>query len=523
MTDRLIDRWLGKFPKEERRKFRLIIITAVGTGILSYFYLMIDGYMCPDGLTEGLYYYTNWDWALRNGRWVIEHLLKLFGHYVVIPSLIVIVYSLCIAVAVNILSKLWNIRETCFLILASALLIANPTVIKQLSFAYMALAYSFAFLFSVAFCYLVPKKNWLCVIAGGALLMLSFGLYQTYVAAVLMCILITVILNLLDGGKLLSQIKLVLKYAVVFVIAYVVNTAIYMKEIKDRGLKTASRVSEFSLHNIFKKLRTSVPETYRILFSYFNDAMLKRKYFYLVFFFICVMVMIGLLICLFRKHAYVSVVFAVLGIIALPVAANVIKIFLPDEGIWDPMKYHYVLLIPFGFAILERQGPGKLRALGEYACSLCMFIILVTYVVSANATFLCYRISYHEIQTETQMILTDIYELDGYKPNETRIVFAGFPRDDEVRKHIGTYKYAISLTVNAAYWEDWNGLTNCRYWYLMDYCGIDAGWFSKEEYTDIIRSDTFKDMHVWPAEGSVRMFGDMAVVKLTENPPIVGD
>lgn len=77
MTDRLISSWLERISKENRKKYFLIIFSAIITGILSYFYLMVDGYMCPDGLTEGLYYYTSKNWALRNGRWSIEYLLKL--------------------------------------------------------------------------------------------------------------------------------------------------------------------------------------------------------------------------------------------------------------------------------------------------------------------------------------------------------------------------------------------------------------------------------------------------------------
>mgnify|MGYP000531608855 FL=1 len=40
-----------------------------------------------------------------------------------------------------------------------------------------------------------------------------------------------------------------------------------------------------------------------------------------------------------------------------------------------------------------------------------------------------------------------------------------------------------------------------------------------DEYYDIIDSEAFKEMPVYPAEGSLEKFDDILVVKLEENPP----
>lgn len=149
-----------------------------------------------------------------------------------------------------------------------------------------------------------------------------------------------------------------------------------------------------------------------------------------------------------------------------------------------------------------------------------VFLLVSTYVLSANASFKCWKISYDVIEAQTNQIISDIFDLEDYRLNETRIMLAGFPSDSVVRSNLKIYDYAIGLTSNVAYWEDWNGLTNCRRMYLLNYYGIEGGDFSKHEYKLIIESDEFENMPVWPQNGSIKMFDNIAVVKLSDTPPL---
>ena len=55
--------------------------------------------------------------------------------------------------------------------------------------------------------------------------------------------------------------------------------------------------------------------------------------------------------------------------------------------------------------------------------------------------------------------------------------------------------------------------------YIYDYHGLWIGEVSTDEYYDIIDSEAFGGMPVYPAEGSLQTFGDILVVKLEEDPP----
>lgn len=262
----------------------IAILSAILTGFFSYFYLMVDGYTCPDGIIEGVYYYINSDWALRNGRWAIRYLLLFLGNYVVIPFLIVILYCVCIGVSSILLSRLWHISYTGHIVLLTAMMVASPVAIEQLTYTYMALAYSFALLFSMLYCYLLYEGDWKRKFVGTLALAISMGLYQSYTGAALMCVLFTLMLDLLNEKKINIILKRVINYGITFVAAYIINTIEYRMELKLRDLSAGARLAAFDYREIFTSLKISVPNAYLKFFDYFKDGMMCRKYLYCIFF-----------------------------------------------------------------------------------------------------------------------------------------------------------------------------------------------------------------------------------------------
>ena len=108
--------------------------------------------------------------------------------------------------------------------------------------------------------------------------------------------------------------------------------------------------------------------------------------------------------------------------------------------------------------------------------------------------------------------------MDDYQTDDV-IVFAGFIDDDYLRSNIYLYRYAIGLTENVAFWEDANGLDMGRRNFLMDFYGIDAGSIDSKEYMEMIKSDEFKEMGVYPDNNSIKKISNMIVVKLSDTPP----
>ena len=76
-----------------------------------------------------------------------------------------------------------------------------------------------------------------------------------------------------------------------------------------------------------------------------------------------------------------------------------------------------------------------------------------------------------------------------------------------------------AYTKNMVFWDGRAGVLGNWKHYLYDYHGVWIGEVDTDEYYDIIDSEAFKEMPVYPAEGSLEKFDDILVVKLEENPP----
>lgn len=514
---------LCQFSEEEKKHMKCILTVTFLTGILSYFLLMVDGYVCPDGLIEGQYYYFSEDWALANGRWATRYLNLLIGHNVVMPSIVVLLYCLFLSISTFLITKIFHINKTIHLVLISAFMIASPVVIGQLTYTYMALCYVVAFLGSVSYCFLVRKKGKICWLSGILLLAISLGLYQSYLGAAALLILLITIYDLLQGKSIKEAGIQLFQYGITGALACVLDVIEFKAEIRLRHTFESDRSAAFDVKLIFTSLKESIRNAYVRFFDYFKDPMLDRNHFYTALGICAFLLLFFLLIRLCRKQEYAKAGIVLLCIISIPAAANVIGIFIPYNDIVFLMRYHYVLVVPFLFALLEMTDFKNLRTITEWILCLCVFALVSSYVLSANATFECFRISYRIIEKQTDRIIDDIYELPEYMPNETTIIFAGFPSDSTAREKIGIYDYAIALPSNIAYWEDWNGILSCRIQYLRNYYGIEAGDLTKEEYKTVIDSKEFDNMPLWPQKGSVDMINGAVVVKLSEMPPLKGE
>ena len=152
--------------------------------------------------------------------------------------------------------------------------------------------------------------------------------------------------------------------------------------------------------------------------------------------------------------------------------------------------------------------------------TLMVVVLAWTYILAANATYKCYQLSYDHINSQMQIVVARVYDLDDYVKDETPILIAGFPSDATLRNNLAIYQYGENLCVNPTFWTDMHGATQNRYLYFLNYFGIDAQRFSDDEYAAIINTPQFSEMPVWPEKGSVAMIDGFAVVKFTEEPPM---
>ena len=530
-----------------------VLAATIISSLLSYYFMIVDGYTCPDGICEGLTYYTNGDWALAGcGRWAIRYVNELTCN-IVIPLYVVMMYCLCVWLSVVLLCKLWELSDKAAIILG-AMMIAAPTVAGQMGYPYTAVAYAIACLTSVGAVYCMFRCRTIPGIVGSTLCVtLMMGLYQSYVGMIAVLVLMTIIYDMLKG----EDAKIILidfgKCVGTSILGCIISTIILNIDLSVRGLNSASRLAMFDVKEIFSAFPQRVPYVYEKYMNILKTPLIHRN---LIFLAIIIMTMVALIIIgirLIREKKWVRVLLIVPLVLLIPMASNLIGILIPYNGVNSMMQYQSVMIVPFMLACVEytyrmyTMNPetnveageeGNLATKEDTSVSgvrdsakrtvnkvmpvmaLVLAVVLTwTYILAANATFQCYRLSYRHINNEMQMALQRVYQLDGYVKDATAIVMGGFPDDKILRNSMDIYQYAENINSNPVFWEDMHGATANRYRYFLDYFGVYSQDFSDEEYLNIVNSDAYARMALWPEDGSVDMIDGYAVIKFSDEPP----
>ncbi len=498
------------------------VCTVLAAGALAYHQLVINGHGNADAIGEGLYYYGAADWALACGRWATRYMNSLSGN-VIMPGVWILLYMLCVSLTVMLLVKMWDIRGRIAVCLLSAIMAVNPAVIEQSLLQYMFMAWGLSSLLAAVFVYINCRagSRWLRYTVAPLCMALAFGLYQASLGFVCLCFCMTLILDLLDGRGIRETLLLVVRFAVSSAIGVLVYFAVLRIEFVRFGVDASYRVEQFSISAIFGSLSEAVPDAYSHFIRYFYDAVLNRRLWFALLAVLGALLFAARLIPLLKRRRIAEAVLALLLLCAVPAFANISKIVFPYSTIVPIMEYQNILVVPLLFALVghtEFKLP-QIRQLSRWLAFSLTLILCWTYIVSANATYTSYNLTYEYLHFQTSSILNDIYNMPEYSEDSV-IVFAGFPDDSYLRKNIQTYRYSYGMYDNLVFWEEGIGIQGGRRSYLLDYFGIDGGYIYGGQYNDAVHSPEFSQMGVYPAQDSIRQFGDMIIVKLSEDPPI---
>ena len=540
-----------------------LLFATMLSAMLSYYFMIVDGYTCRDGICEGLTYYTNGDWALAGcGRWAIRYVNELTCN-IVIPLYVVLMYCLCIWLSVVLLSKLWKLSDGALIILG-AMMIATPTVAGQMGYPYTAVAYAIACVTSVGAVYFMFRCKTIPGVIGSTLCVtIMMGLYQSYVGMIAVLVLMTIIYDMFRGDDVKTILVAIVKCVGTSVLGCIISTVILNIDLSVRGLSSASRLAMFDIKEIFSSFPQRVPYVYEKYMNVLKTPLMHRNLIYLAIIIVTLVALIIIGIELIREKQWARALLIVPMVLLIPMASNLIGILIPYNGVNSMMQYQSVMIVPFMFACVEyvrrmyvsAHEPGgeigeKVGLNGEIeeqvdltlqegtttyvvrdcakklvnkvmpVIALVLTAVLTwTYILAANATFQCYRLSYRHINNEMQMALQRVYQLDGYVKDATAIVMGGFPDDTILRNSMDIYQYAENINSNPVFWEDMHGATANRYRYFLDYFGVYAQDISDEEYLNVVNSDAYARMPLWPEAGSEDMIDGYAVIKFRDEPP----
>ncbi len=496
-----------------------VLITTLVCSFLCYFYHMLYGLGCPDTLSEGIYYYRNSDYSTSQARWMIRYINELFGKNMIFPSINVLAYCFMIGFSAYLICRMTGIKKPLHQVLLTSMMVSFPVVLHHFAFMYMALAFSFSFMAVTVGCALVRTRKVIGVILGTACFLMMMGAYQAYIGAISALALILLISDILVEKKTKPGLINFALTAASGIAACLINIPFSSWMMKIHGVGADGRVSAFSIEDIFSNLGFSLKYSYVWFFSYFNNDVLSRNRLYTVLFIAVIALGILSLIRLILEKKIVHAVIFCISFLLIPLAMNSLLIAMPSNGMRDILRYQYVLVFVLLFILGNHVKSSKIAEIIKYPAYLSILFLFIGNVITANCTEFMYKICYDHTEQQMLLAMERVYELDGFKDNETRIVIGGAPAYEVISgANPKLFRYA-EKDGGPVFWWSAYGMTSGREHYFKDFLGINAGYVTEQEYLNIVNSSAYKEMSVWPEEGSVGMIEGFAVIKFAVEPP----
>lgn len=148
------------------------------------------------------------------GRWFSGISANLLSSEYSVPWVIGLVSLILLALTVALLTDLFEIHQTFYILLTAVLLVTFPSVTATFAYMEWADAYFLSFFFSILAVYLCIKRKRTYLLPA-LLISLSMGIYQVYFSTAIICFLLYLFKrHILDNERLMKQKWIVLSFSI---------------------------------------------------------------------------------------------------------------------------------------------------------------------------------------------------------------------------------------------------------------------------------------------------------------------
>jgi len=528
------DECIKKFTNWFKEEKKIAFITAFITGLIVHFQLYSQELTNTDGLWNSIYYISG-TWEMSLGRWGIVA-FDTIRKGLVSPIISTTISIFFMSIVSVILVRLFDIKGKVTTILIAVATVAMPTLAATLPYFYCSDSYTFAILLAVLSVYFVYKMHNKVkgTILGVIVLALSMSLYQCSIGIATTLCLLTIIREILKNDKeqkeILKQIGL---DAIMIVVAGILYFALTKIILKKYGITLADYggASSVGIMSIFTNLFTSIKNTYtRFIQYYFSDSIIYNWYwnrqkfnFSLIVISIVIIVFLVIKEKIYKKKINLAIL--LLSICVLPIFLGVIEILTPERTINLLMATPYFLLVIFGIYLLEflnvkenNYFKNTLSQIFKWATCIVTVCIIVTWIFSNNASYMAMKLTNNRAYSYAIRAIDRIETNEEYV-KDMPVMFAGAINREEHPRSSAIYIMGDGFISNMdAFWTTYDGANATWTKFLNNNLGLDINWCSDKQYMEILETEEFKDMGVFPNNNSVKVINGIMVVKFTNNP-----
>lgn len=545
-----------------------LLVVCFAVGMICHAQMYLNGLSNPDAVASlsnpnGYGSFIPHAWDISLGRWGL-----LFAAYAKFglcsPILTSAITIALFALGIVALMDGLGIKRACLRYASSILFIVSPFVSCCITYYYCSNSYALSFLCAVLAVCLVGRVGSVgkpaALLGAVVLLAFSLGCYQASLGAFCVAVLLVMVRSLMGGASeflacgthggetrgscseedLSTRSSFSAKQLAVFfgvaIAVCAVGAVLYyaLTELSllvtGIGLSAYGGASSVGVGSILGSLTSSVPSAYVAFFDgFFSHGIFGNHFGWVYVAAACMIVAAVAFVRLATMNGVKRLgasAMALLCVVLIPFAANVILVIVPSYGYPTPLMLGgfmaSFLLLPLLVQLLPDspdRGNVRLRMPAKAMSVGCCCLIAVgawSYALQSNADAEVMQ----ACQNQTASLATRIASvLDANLDVQAgaKVLIAGKPEAGSFPNTSDSYVHASSYAKWGMVWDN-HYQNNMRSWdvIMKQFAGQSFNYCSFDECAKVIRSSEFANMLLYPANDSVATIDGVVVVKISD-------
>lgn len=509
LCERILDKLLCFFGRN-----RVPMMSAMLFGMLAHGFAFVNKYINHDEI----YNLFGKGATVDSGRWGLGMLDSILPNYSM-PWIYGILTVFLIALSVSLIVRIFGIRNRFLQILLAGSIVVFPVWASTFSFMFTSSAYGIAFLLAVLSVYFLRKSNsfwWALALACG---IFSVAIYQAYIAIIAGLLVLILIQDLLLGEDLIPMVR-----RGFFYVGFLILTlGLYYGAVQAVLVLKNAEFNQYAAERDSFNL-ASLPRNILVAYSHFFKAFISGEHALIPTLFarrlhcLCFVACGVMLLVLFRvKRMKLSGILFVLALVLVfPLAINCMYLFTLESAVhtlvlcgFQGIYVALIMVADLCICVLPEKKPMdccRQIAINVLIVALCVIIIGNTYF--ANEAYLELYLQYENTYAFYTSLLSDI-RMHPEFDEDTQLAVIGDWRYPDYFFQKFEFAYHLFGHLNATPGE------YSMYRFMEYYIGLRIP-FAPDWMTEQIQtSEEYLQMPVYPYYGSIRMFDDVLVVKLS--------
>ena len=511
--------FIKKMYKKIPSQTKICFVTAIVTGFLTHLYMLT--HKLPNW--DDINCFSNAGATSSAGRWMLEYLKKIPTNWSN-PWINGSIAIFLIAISCCLVLSILELKSMTSAVLVPVLFMTFPSVASTMTFMFTVDMYMLGLVFAVLAVYLTKKYKY-GFVGAGILLIGSLGIYQAYICFAITLFIFWIFQEALQkkGKKIIwTAIGKAVGVLAVSVVVYIFITKLLCPNMADYNYAGTAEMGQISL----TKLPILIARSYKRILEYF--ILKPFSYISTAGWIVNILVCLLLVVCFVwlmvakkmwkDKNAFVI---CVLTMLASPLGIAFIYVMSPEAAYSTLMMYQYVLVYILLLVFMENLWKESIQAIGKKIIGMVTVVLLLLtagfhYTVTGEAYFRM-DLSMTRVTEYYNRLLTRL-ELEGYESGEPFLIMGHSQAGDD--KLLPPEHYSLEDEK----FEDFSGISPeygilssvVRENFLRVYFGMDVPWLSDAEKEEILESEEFEQMSVYPKEGCVQKINDVWIIKISE-------